>query len=91
LLTLRLQRRQRCLRRPGAIDLRLPEIHRHAFSGIQEDLTMLDIVIAAAGFVTGYVAAIYSWSWLRTRHRRGGRDRRSTGPKILEDKIRGAL
>jgi hypothetical protein len=40
-------------------------IHRRASRGIQEEVTMLELFILAAGFAGGYAASIYSWPQIR--------------------------
>jgi hypothetical protein len=42
-----------------------PAFHRRARRGIQEEVTMLELFILAAGFAGGYAASVYSWPQIR--------------------------
>jgi hypothetical protein len=68
-------------------------IHRRDRRGFQEEVTMLELFILAAGFAGGYAASVVSWPWMRA-HATGAAAEiaqlraRATA---LEDQIKGAL
>jgi hypothetical protein len=51
----------------GTVQLPLcpPSFHRRFDRGLQEQLTMLELFILAAGFAGGYAASVYSWPQIR--------------------------
>jgi hypothetical protein len=60
---------------------------------LQEDITMLELFILAAGFAAGYAASAYSWPWIRS-HAIGAAaeiNQLRARAKALEDTIKGAL
>jgi hypothetical protein len=63
------------------------------YRGIQEEVTMLEIFILAAGFAGGYAASVVSWPWVRARAIGAGAEinRLRARAKALEDSIKGAL
>jgi hypothetical protein len=68
-------------------------IHRRARRGFQEEVTMLELVILAAGFAGGYAASVVSWPWIRA-HAIGSAAEINglrARAKALEDLIKGAL
>jgi hypothetical protein len=74
-----------------------PIFHRRSIGGIQEDVTMLEFFIFAAGFAAGfaggYAASVISWPWIRA-HAIGVAaeiNRLRARAKALEDQIKGVL
>jgi hypothetical protein len=63
------------------------------YRGFQEEATMLELFILAAGFAGGYAASVYSWSWIRSHAIGAGAEisRLRARAKALEDSIKGAL
>jgi hypothetical protein len=60
---------------------------------LQEDITMLELFILAAGFAGGYGASVVSWPWIRA-HAIGAAaeiNQLRARAKALEDQIKGAL
>jgi hypothetical protein len=68
-------------------------IHRRSRRGIQEEVTMLDLFILAAGFAGGYAASVVSWPWIRERTIGASAEigRLRARAKALEDQIKGVL
>jgi hypothetical protein len=68
-------------------------IHRRCDRGIQEEVTMLELFILAAGIAAGYAASVYSWPWIRARAIGAGAEinQLRARAKALEDSIKGAL
>jgi hypothetical protein len=60
---------------------------------LQEEVTMLELFILAAGFAGGYAASIWSWPAIRANAIGAGAevDRLRARAKALEDSIKGAL
>jgi hypothetical protein len=77
-------------RKPQSIPARF---HRRCDRGIQEEVTMLELFILAAGFAGGYAASVYSWPWIRGRATGASAEisRLRARAKALEDTIKGAL
>jgi hypothetical protein len=69
------------------------QIHRRLVGGIQEEVTMLDLFILAAGFAGGYAASVVSWPWIRASAIGASAEvsRLRARAKVLEDSIKGAL
>jgi hypothetical protein len=68
-------------------------IHRRASRGIQEEVTMLELLTLAAGFAGGYAASVVSWPWIRASAIGASAEisRLRARAKALEDSIKGAL
>jgi hypothetical protein len=73
--------------------VRACQIHRRHHRGIQEEVTMLEIFILAAGFAGGYAASVVSWPWVRARAIGAGAEitQLRARAKALEDSIKGVL
>jgi hypothetical protein len=67
--------------------------HRRALGTLQEDITMFELFILAAGFAAGYAGSIYSWPWIRASAIGASAEinRLRARAKALEDLIKGAL
>jgi hypothetical protein len=70
-----------------------PTFHRRCVGGIQEEVTMLELFILAAGFAGGYAASVFSWPWIRASTIGASAEigRLRARAKALEDSIKGAL
>jgi hypothetical protein len=81
--------RMDCRVKPGNDE----RIHRRHHRGIQEEVTMLELFILAAGFAGGYAASVVSWPWIRERAIGAGAEINGLREraKALEDQIKGAL
>jgi len=69
------------------------QFHRRFDRGFQEELTMLELFILAAGFAGGYAASVVSWPWIRSHAIGASAEIRQlrARAKVLEDSIKGAL
>jgi hypothetical protein len=84
--------------RPDGAATRRRAVHsrahcRRAVNILQEDITMLELFIFAAGFAAGYAASVWSWPWIRA-HAIGAAaeiNQLRARAKALEDTIKGAL
>jgi hypothetical protein len=67
--------------------------HRRHHRGIQEEVTMLELFILAAGFAGGYAGSVYSWPWLRAQAIGASAEiaKLRARAKLIEDQIKGAL
>jgi hypothetical protein len=70
-----------------------PTIHRRFISGIQEEVTMLELFILVAGFAGGYAGSVYSWPWIRAQAIGASAEIATlrARAKALEDQIKGVL
>jgi hypothetical protein len=61
--------------------------------GFQEEATMLELFILAAGFAGGYAASVVSWPWIRERAIGASAEinQLRARAKALEDSLKGAL
>jgi cell division protein FtsB len=69
------------------------KFHRRKRRGLQEEVTMLELFILAAGFAGGYAASVVSWPWIRA-HAIGAATEIAqlrARAKALEDQIKGEL
>jgi hypothetical protein len=67
--------------------------HRRSIGGIQEETTMLELFILAAGFAGGYAASVVSWPWIRASAIGASAEiaKLRARAKVLEDQIKGVL
>jgi hypothetical protein len=62
-------------------------------AALQEEVTMLEFFILAAGFAGGYAASVVSWPWIREHATGAGAEigRLRARAKALEDSLKGGV